>query len=581
MAGLLDAIQSALTGGEKAVTGINSGVSAMLSSKQGGDKNSNVIYASFGMAGRAGQQRISGSGTLPAAQAKSTYKAKANNTEKLLTDVVRYLVSINSTLKKQIDFDRRVYEENALAAREAKIEQTDTFQELGKRYGANDNEKPKGGIVDAILKAVRSLAKIGLKGLLEGLKLAIEGFSTAWKWLRGLSFLKNIRSLVGLVEGIVSAPLAIAALAAGLITYGLLKKAPEKIMDDAWKKPADTRDELEKKYGMKPVLNDQGFTEGWVLPDGKTYKNGQLPPKYQDILDAYGPNNRGGTSDAARERSAKNPGAYAPDALSKELKGGEQTSAPAPSATQSATRPGRVSPELLGKTPEQLTDAELRQLVEAQRRIEDPRGVTNNPGGIRYKTGPLQEYQVGYVNATKDKSVRIAKYDTSEHGVQAAMQNWRTSRYAGKPIRDSLDTWSGGEGARYENWLTGQPAQPSSSSGSSDGLLQKAGDAIDGALTNIAEFIGTLGAKIVGPGVARDLTTTGPDFAKLISEESNRIQNEIAMGEKKKQAESASIPPSAQSLKIASPNGSISVVDPNYSGTGGIEKYLAHYKLAQ
>ena len=108
--------------------------------------------------------------------------------------------------------------------------------------------------------------------------------------------------------------------------------------------------------------------------------------------------------------------------------------------------------------------------------------------------------------------------------------------------------------------------------------MQEASTVVDGALTSIADFVGTVGGKIVGPGVAKNLNIS-PDFAKLISAESNKIQNELALGEKKKQTAAGSIPGISRLLRAASPSGSISVTDPNYSG-GGIDKYLAHYKLA-
>jgi hypothetical protein len=52
------------------------------------------------------------------------------------------------------------------------------------------------------------------------------------------------------------------------------------------------------------------------------------------------------------------------------------------------------------------------------------------------------------------------------------------------------------------------------------------------------------------------------------------------MGEKKTESAAINVPSAAQTLKSASPTGSISVINPNYPGSGGIEKYLAHYKLA-
>jgi hypothetical protein len=131
---------------------------------------------------------------------------------------------------------------------------------------------------------------------------------------------------------------------------------------------------------------------------------------------------------------------------------------PTPVSTNtSTTLPEKTSSPIdviLDKKPEELTDGELRQLVETQGRIEDPRGVTNNPGGILYGTGPLRDKQIGFKPANADPNVKIAVYDTPENGIRASMENWRTSKYyRGKTVREGLGTWSGGNGAHYAKML--------------------------------------------------------------------------------------------------------------------------------
>lgn len=59
-------------------------------------------------------------------------------------------------------------------------------------------------------------------------------------------------------------------------------------------------------------------------------------------------------------------------------------------------------------------------------------------------------------------------------------------------------------------------------------IIKQAEKAVDKTLINIAEFIGTVGAHVVGPGVARDLTTAAPNFAQLISNEAAVQTAEIA-----------------------------------------------------
>lgn len=618
MAGLLDAVKGVISGGEKAISGISAGVSTILSSKDKSIKNenSNVVYASFGMAASAGKQRIAGSGSLPAANAKSSYKAKSDNTEKLLTDVVKYLVSINGTLKKQIDFDRKVYQENALAAREAKIEQNSIFNDLGKRYGAaNDNEKQsKGGILSTILSVlggfVTNFAKLGLSTLFKGFKAAIKAFSTAWKWLRGLSFLKNIKSLVGLVNAIAAGP-ALAALGSSLlILWGM-----DKFMKDARKKPMEALKGLEK-YGMKAVLNEQGFTEGYVLPDGKTYNGDNLPSKYQDILDAYGPSAdpKWAFTKNARERIAANPGAYDPDAMAKELKGGEKVGGTAPSATQPGTIVSDSAYDVVlgfgkfGKPEDYFDGRKLSQLTVAEALWFGRNVLLKNSGDL--DSSAMGAYQIvsktlqGLVDqgvvkltdtfdaATQDRAAK-AIYDQANKSRNLDKQwAYYNPMYGGTGQKTDSRSFEEAKTniMKKEGTLGGSNSAPATtSSGGSmldtaastaKDMASSAAGTADKVLTNIADFIGHIGGKIVGPGVSRNLTTTGPDFAKLISEESNKIQNQIAMGEKKTASTATNIPSAAQTLKSASPTGSISVINPNYPGSGGIEKYLAHYKLA-
>lgn len=615
MAGLLDAVQKAFSGGEQAITGLASGVKAMLSARQGNNNQaSNVIYGNFGMVGAAGRQRL-GRGKIPSsAPTTSRYKPKTDNTEKLLTDVVRYLVSINNTLKKQIDFDKRVYEENALAAREAKIE--NTFGDLAKRYGgaANDNNKQNdSGIISKILTTLGSLGKLGLKTLLGGLTKAIGAFKTAWQWLRGLSFLKNVKNILGLARLLAAGP-ALATLAVEILLFlGL-----DWYIKDANKGPLKALNDLEKKYGMKRVPG------GYLLPDGKIYKPEELPSRYKDIEDAYGPNNRGGTSDEARKRIAANPEAYTPEALKRSLTGGDQVGAPPPSATKPM---GDSEKSAAGNSPydvvlgfgkygkpedyydgRKLTELTVAEAMEFGKKYLQPRskadGLGRLPDGKLVGDSGMGAYQTnrttmqGAIDAgiitpselyDQDAQDRVAKWLYDLNNKQGNLNNtWayfgnRGQKSSPMTFEQAKPLIMEGEGtSKRSNNVPASQAANAQSDASSDGIIEKAKEAANDALMNIAEFIGTIGGKIVGPGIARSLTSIGPDFAKLISEESNRIQNEIAMGEKKQREAASNLSPAAQSLRIASPNGSISVINPNYleGGNSGIEKYLAHYKLA-
>ena len=246
---------------------------------------------------------------------------------------------------------------------------------------------------------------------------------------------------------------------------------------------------------------------------------------------------------------------------------------------------------ILDKNPEQLTDAELRQLVEAQGRIEDPRGVTNNPGGILYGTGPLKEHQIGSVGANANSSVKIAVYDTPENGIRAAMENWRNSRYyRGKSVREGLGTWSGGNGAHYARMLgSARPGYEGTSNpqaGSASGLIGSAMSIGAGAV----KAIGNVMAAGFGEGrgtrqLSASLSQTTPtNNASNMSALSASVQNNIDFGAER---DTPAVPgineimnASNRSLKQSNPSGALGVIDPNYPGTGGVNGYLQYYRLA-
>jgi murein DD-endopeptidase MepM/ murein hydrolase activator NlpD len=125
----------------------------------------------------------------------------------------------------------------------------------------------------------------------------------------------DITDLVDLAAGeVLSAGALTAAVFAGLATlttvamvYGL----------DSFMKSTQGEEQQQanglKRYGMEPIYNEQGFTAGWKI-DGKNYSNADINKAqegdplfyYKMVRDAYGPNNRGGASDKAREWLKKN-----------------------------------------------------------------------------------------------------------------------------------------------------------------------------------------------------------------------------------------------------------------------------------
>lgn len=349
-----------------------------------------------------------------------------------------------------------------------------------------------------------------------------------------------------------------------LINVGLAIWTVYDLLDAWW----DFQDEEEARGDAEAVNND--------------------PPTRQDDATQTGGTTVSGTPSEASARSNSSSGDPLPPAAS-----------------------GSID-AILDKNPEQLTDAELRQLVEAQGRIEDPSGRLNNPGGIRYGTGPLKDHQIGFRRANGDSSVRIAVYDTPENGIRAAMENWRNSRYyRGKSVREGLGTWSGGNGAHYARMLgSARPGyegtnNPQGESGTGNRLVDAGIDMVSGAFKAIAG----IAEAGLGPQTARSTTnsltqgmsppqpaaSTPPPVvaaaaandnrAAEISAASRNIQNTLELGDAN--AASAEMRQSAEtpaqtSLRRASEDNKIEVIDPNYPGTRGsiIDGYLQYYRLA-
>jgi hypothetical protein len=248
---------------------------------------------------------------------------------------------------------------------------------------------------------------------------------------------------------------------------------------------------------------------------------------------------------------------------------------------------------ILDKNPEQLTDGELRKLVEAQGRIEDPHGYTNNPGGILYGSGPLKDHQIGSVGANADSSVRIAKYDTPENGILAAMQNWKNSRYAGKSVRSSLGTWSGGDGSNYARMLGSARPGYEGNAAIQPGDEGAARAEVMANLTDFARAAGKGIGKIVYPtGIGKDakLYNTGEakmnDVAKTIKEDKIAVQKQLMTGKQAQQDKQSGAARQAQSQfnsVLAATNGVIEVIDPNYKLPAGsiITTYLTSFDLGK
>ena len=165
------------------------------------NKSSNVIYVNFGMAAAAGKQKVTGGGTLPAPKVVRPSGVNQNMpTDKLLNVAIKQLTSINSTLKKQLEFDKRVYDQAVRDEREAQIEApVNPFSSIKDRLSGFVDTDGATGRAKSLFSGKNLLAGLGLLGAgslvlgsldnteFDKLNKNIEQFKNDYKWLFDLS----------------------------------------------------------------------------------------------------------------------------------------------------------------------------------------------------------------------------------------------------------------------------------------------------------------------------------------------------------------------------------------------------------
>ncbi len=698
-----------------------------------------TVINGVGMAGQAAKTKVSGSGTIPTSPKKSGRPAVNPNmpTEKLLVVAVNYLSSIEKTLEQQLQFERKAFQQQAQAEKEASIESggrsiQNPFSNLGEKLGAvKDNAKERAGTVGKLLIGGGLLGALGLGAIGNLDTTQLNELKSNWA-----AFTDKISPVIDFVKNLAGALGYDATLGAGIgftvagVRGALIGAVVGKIYEDAYGKINPETNQREGGKGLlsaivgnfplaalaiAPVTTVKlayrgikaaaGAVTGFVARQAARFSAWFAEKAFiRFAFSAYGKNRLwnlflrylekkaqqrllaqiaavGATAAAttAAEATLAATGIGAPVAavsavVTKLIAAGfaawllwdlyqiwvefsetaearaqaatddERANAspatstsptadasPAPTSSPPAATPtssGDVLPPaasgsidaILDKNPEQLTDGELRQLVEAQGRIEDPRGVTNNPGGILYGTGPLKDHQIGFKRANGDSSVKIAVYDTPENGIRAAMENWRNSRYyRGKSVRAGLGTWSGGNGAHYakmlgsvrpgyDGTLNPQGETGSSMASSLADLSQGAMEAISTVLraglgsntmrptsgSQLSGFNDTMSGNVErsssdipsvgggGGGAAAPVQGESATAAQL-ARTSAQIQNAVDLGNATAAAaEIQQESTSAASIRQAnsSNDGKLEALDPNFPGTGAVEAYLQYHRLA-
>lgn len=181
----------------KAMAGLAKNLSSasaeMAQTKPNQDQTSNVIIGNFGMAGSAGRQRVSGNGVLPPLKATKARVSDKMPTEKLLDTAVKYLASIDKSLKSQLEFEKRSFEQQTRDDREAIIEQKKAFNFSdikGRFSNLKSDTKDALATFKTVAKITAGLALAAAlvassldEKQLEELKKNVEAFKEKFAWL--------------------------------------------------------------------------------------------------------------------------------------------------------------------------------------------------------------------------------------------------------------------------------------------------------------------------------------------------------------------------------------------------------------
>ncbi len=204
---------SKIGGGFSKIAGLAKSAANDSDSKQEKQSQSNnVIYGNFGMVGQAARQKTAMSGI----NAPNTVKPVNTNvsekmpTEALLDTAIKYLISIDKTLKSQIEFEKKSYDQVVKDQREAIIEtKADkfNFSDLkdklsGLKLQTKDGFAGKALIGLGVLGTAAAIIAESLDTKeLDALKENVAQFKTNFSWLGEMAKFIGFGGFAGFILG--------------------------------------------------------------------------------------------------------------------------------------------------------------------------------------------------------------------------------------------------------------------------------------------------------------------------------------------------------------------------------------------
>jgi hypothetical protein len=169
--GIASGLGSAVQGAGEAIGGIAKGAgSALGGALEGALRRPDTIINNFGMAGQAGQATVTRKRVAaPGSPLRASRPQKVSNsmsTEKLLVVAVNYLSSIDNTLRTQINYERRLQQNQQAADRESRIESTGgLFSNFANKFNGGKQKTGNEGVVKGILSAAAIFGVVSLAGM--------------------------------------------------------------------------------------------------------------------------------------------------------------------------------------------------------------------------------------------------------------------------------------------------------------------------------------------------------------------------------------------------------------------------------